>query len=100
MTLYDSTSGQLAAWVQTPLLAPGTVLYMYYGNPNAASQQNPAAVWDSNYQAVWHLKSAASADSTTASDSTAFGTNSGAFSGSISATGKIGGGVIPNVDVS
>ena len=32
-----------------------TVLYLYYGNSNATSQQTPEAVWDSNYLAVQHL---------------------------------------------
>jgi hypothetical protein len=28
---------------------------MYYGNPNSGNQQAPEFVWDSNFQAVWHL---------------------------------------------
>ena len=28
---------------------------MYYGYLGALNQQNPTAVWDSNYAGVWHL---------------------------------------------
>ncbi len=54
---FDETTGQLAAWVRIPLLSStaDTVLYMYYGHPTAASQQNPAGVWDANYVMVQHL---------------------------------------------
>ena len=43
--------------MNVPTLSPAsdTVLYVYYGNPAAANQQNPAGVWDANYEAVWHL---------------------------------------------
>ena len=55
---YGSSTGELVAWVKVPSLssASNTVLYMYYGNDAAASQQNATAVWDANYTAVWHLK--------------------------------------------
>lgn len=54
---YNSSTGQLVAWVQVPTLSPtsNTVLYMYYGNSSVGSQQNPTAVWDSNYKSVYHL---------------------------------------------
>jgi hypothetical protein len=48
----------LVAWVRVPNLSSSvdTDIYIYYGNPDVAcSQENPAGVWDSNYQAVWHL---------------------------------------------
>jgi MBG domain-containing protein/YDG domain-containing protein/concanavalin A-like lectin/glucanase superfamily protein/uncharacterized protein DUF2341 len=55
---YTSSNGTLAAWVNVPNLSStvDTVLYMYYGNPAATNQQNVAAVWDSNFKAVWHLR--------------------------------------------
>jgi hypothetical protein len=28
---------------------------MFYGNPSASNQQNPAVVWDSDYKAVYHM---------------------------------------------
>ena len=55
---YDNNTGHLIAWVKVPSLSStsDTVLYMYYGNVAASSQQNPAAVWDSNYVMVQHLE--------------------------------------------
>ncbi|MCJ7571398.1 MAG: DUF2341 domain-containing protein [Candidatus Thermoplasmatota archaeon] len=55
---YDSSSGELIAWVNMTSLSSSvdTILYMYYGNPSCGNQQNVAVTWNSNYQAVWHLK--------------------------------------------
>jgi hypothetical protein len=56
---WDGGTGELIAWVRIPKLSASsdTTIYMYYGNPNVyESTENPAGVWDSNYQAVWHLK--------------------------------------------
>jgi len=54
---YDSASGRLIAWVRIPLLSvtTDTVLYLYYGNPSATSQQNPTTVWDSSFRMILHL---------------------------------------------
>lgn len=55
---YDPVTGHLVAWVETPAVpASGTgQLYIYYGNAQVGSQQNPAAVWSSypgvQYQGV------------------------------------------------
>ena len=51
---YGSSTGALVAWVKVPSLpsASNTILYMYYGNGSATSQQNATNVWDSNYAAV------------------------------------------------
>ena len=56
LELYDS--GHLVAWVRLPVLSStsDTVFYMYYGNPSASNQQNPAGVWDSNFRMVQHLE--------------------------------------------
>ncbi len=58
--LYSSATGHLVAWVRLPTLSStnDTVFYMYYGNPSASNQQNPAGVWDSNFRMVQHLKEA------------------------------------------
>ena len=55
--LFDSGTGHLVARVKVPSLsqATDTVVYMYYGNPAAGSQQNPTGVWDSNARMVLHL---------------------------------------------
>jgi hypothetical protein len=54
---YTSATGALAAWVRIPALASGsnTTIYIYYGNPAAANQQNKNGVWDTNFKGVWHL---------------------------------------------
>jgi hypothetical protein len=72
---YNSSTGQLVAWVRVPTLSASvdTVIYMYYGNSSASDQQNKTGVWDSNYKGVWHL--ADNAVSTAVADST--GLNSG-----------------------
>ncbi len=87
---YNPSTGQVIAWVQIPSLSntANTVIYIYYGNPMAANQQNPTAVWDSNYKGVWHLP-----NGTTLSpnDSTSNG-NNGTIDGSVPATsGEIDG---------
>jgi len=55
---YDAASGDLVAWVRIPGLSSttDTVVYLYYGNPTATNQQNPASVWDSHYVMVQHLE--------------------------------------------
>ncbi len=59
--LYNSATGQLTAWVKIPnlLSTVDTVIYMYFGNPGAASQWNINGTWDeggaNNYVGVWHL---------------------------------------------
>lgn len=56
--LFNSTIGSLIAWVNVPQLSSttNTIIYMYYGNSSIQNQQNPTAVWDSNYVMVQHLK--------------------------------------------
>jgi hypothetical protein len=55
---FAGSSGKLVAWVNMPYLSSDNdvVFYMYYGNPNCASQENPEKVWDSNYKMVQHIK--------------------------------------------
>lgn len=49
---------ELKAWVKIPNLLSNTntIIYIYYGNPNALNQQNPTDVWDSNFVMVHHLE--------------------------------------------
>ena len=90
---YDPTAGRLIAWVQIPNLSHSTdtALYLLYGNSNiTASQQNPNAVWDNTYKAVWHLPNGTQlslADSTTNGNSA---TNNGAAA----TAGQIDGGML------
>ena len=87
---YNPVTGQLIAWIRIPTLShtSDTIIYLFYGNSNVvASQQNPSAVWDSNYQAVYHLASTASG---AASDSTSYA-NNGTLTSVSSASGPIDG---------
>ena len=54
---YQSGSGTLVAWVRIPNLTSSSdkQIYMYYGNSGASAQENPTAVWDSNYLSVYHM---------------------------------------------
>jgi hypothetical protein len=56
--VYASSTGQLVAWVQVPVVSPtaDTVVYLYYGNGTATNQQNATAVWDSSYKVVNHFE--------------------------------------------
>lgn len=71
---YTSASGGLIAWVEVPTLDydDDTVIYMYYGNASATSQQNINGTWNSNYIAVWHLNETVTDEATagTHNDST------------------------------
>ena len=55
---YDSTTGEIVAWVLVPSLSGSadTDIYMYYGDSNVTTfQADSTAVWDSDYVGVWHL---------------------------------------------
>ncbi|MFX1532211.1 MAG: DUF2341 domain-containing protein, partial [Promethearchaeota archaeon] len=54
---YNATHAQLVAWVRIPVLSPSedTIIRMYFGNPYIGSRENPTGVWNSNYEAVWHM---------------------------------------------
>jgi len=70
---YNPVTGTLVAWVNVPVVSDtaDTTIYMYYGNPTAGNQQNPVAVWDPNYKAVYHMN-----DGTSTSDINDSTTNS------------------------
>ena len=90
---YDAVNGILVAWVKVPILSTTIdhTIYIYYGNStaNLLSQQNPTAVWDSNYAGVWHL---GNGTTLSANDSTSNGYNGTATAGMAAGAGKIGGG--------
>ena len=54
---YDGSSGELVVWVNVADLSSDqdTVLFMYYGNPSSSNQHAPEMVWDSDYEAVYHM---------------------------------------------
>lgn len=87
---YTSGTGALVVWIGVPSLSASvdTVLYMYYGNAGAPNQQNPTAVWDSNYHGVWHLAE----NGTLAKDSTTNANNATSGVQPTQAVGQIGNG--------
>lgn len=57
---YNSTTGELLAWVKIPFLSRtmDTVLYMYYGNPTCESQEDVKGTWSNGYLMVHHMTGA------------------------------------------
>lgn len=89
---YVASTGQLVAWVRVPSLSSviDTAIYIYYNNSSCGNQQNPTGVWNSSYQAVWHMSETSG---TNINDSTLNG-NTGTPNGGVTldVTGKIVGG--------
>lgn len=70
---FTQGTGALVAWVNVSSLTSGTntTIYLYYDYPGvSSSMQDAAHVWDSNYQAVWHLKESGSGSAGEFKDST------------------------------
>ncbi len=93
---YVSGTGTLVAWVKVPTLSYNvdTVIYMYYGNAGAASQQNPTNTWNSAYVGVWHMKEDPSASAPQILDSTSNnrdGTSNGTMTSGDQVTGQMNG---------
>ena len=93
---YNSSTGELVAWVEVPTVSSSsnTDIYLYYGNANAVNQRNPtgAGVWEPNYVGVWHLNETVGDEQTTGthSDST-WNYNDGSQNNNDDVTGKIAG---------
>ena len=85
---YDNTTGELIAWTKVPSIADGTLVYLYFNNPTATDNQDPAAVYDSNFKAVWHMNNT-SFGTGSVKDSTA-NNNDGDPTSLSSTTGQIG----------
>ncbi|MBN1763172.1 MAG: DUF2341 domain-containing protein [Methanomicrobia archaeon] len=90
---FDGSTGDLVAWVRIPSLTSGTsyTLRMWYGNPSCGPQENPEAVWDSNYRMVQHLEEP---EDQTSTDSTSYDNDGSVFDDTYvdqNATGKIDG---------
>jgi len=54
---YNSTSGELTAWVNVSSLSStmDTKINLYYGNAGASNQEHITDTWDSDFLAVFHL---------------------------------------------
>ncbi|MFW9822965.1 MAG: DUF2341 domain-containing protein [Candidatus Thorarchaeota archaeon] len=83
---YSTTEAQLKVWVEIPQLyaTKNTTIAMYYGNSTMSSRENVEGVWDSGYEAVYHLDD----DFLDSTSHNRDGTNSG----SVDVEGKIGDG--------
>ena len=83
---YTSATGAIVAWVNVPSVTStaDTTIYIYYGNPSAANQQNKAGVWTNGYKSVLHMTET----SGNVSDSSSNG-NTGVNSSTSSSVGEI-----------
>jgi len=84
-------SGTSQIWVKVPQIdanSNGDSIWMYFGNATAVDGQDPDAVWNSDYQAVYHLDDTTGGTGTI-SDST--GDFDGTNSNGALVTGIIGG---------
>jgi hypothetical protein len=93
---YSASTGAINYWVKVPTLShtTDTVSYLFYGNASVTTDpSNKTAVWDSNYQGVWHLED--NAANTTVKDSTSNSNNgtSAANTSSKTTAGEIGAGL-------
>jgi hypothetical protein len=57
---FNDENGELIAWVNVPELSPSTDtdIYLYYGNPTCANQEDITNVWDNNFRMVQHMDDA------------------------------------------
>ena len=55
---WDSSTGELICWINIISISSSadTSIYLYYGNPSCASQENPGGTWNSNFKLVHHLE--------------------------------------------
>jgi signal peptidase I len=92
---WDSVSGTLVAWVNVPAIASTspTLLYLYYGAPNAPSQDDVRGTWSSDFETAWHLAGDPSGTAPQLDDSTTRnhdGLGSGGLTGANSVAGIVG----------
>ncbi len=96
---YNSTTGELIAWVRVPsvLSTSDTVFYMYYGNPVAADQWDVNGTWDGNYESVLHLNEDPSGTPPQMQDSTS-NNNHGTSNGGMSTADQVAGQITGSLD--
>jgi PKD repeat protein len=90
---YDPNTGAVSLWVRVPTVShtSDSVIYLWYGNSAITkSQENTAGVWDSHFEAVYHLSDRAASSAVKDSTNAATGTNS-ATTAARSVTGQVGG---------
>jgi hypothetical protein len=52
-------------WVRVPELVGADHIWMHYGDGTASDAQDPPAVWNPSYLAVWHMQASSPIDSVT-----------------------------------
>jgi len=91
---YDTSTQEALYWVRVPQVdgnsSTDKIVVAYGNDPNGSDQDNPTAVWDSNFKGVWHLGESAN-------DSTSNGNNG---SGGTFVSGQVDGGNSSVVEVS
>jgi len=91
---YNSTDGQLIAWVKVPVVdnESDTIIQMYYNNSDADNQENVEDVWSNDFTGVYHLNDYNTTDVQNSVDLTEFGKKDavGEPSQTTLALGKIG----------
>ncbi len=89
---YNETHAHLTAWVKTDLSSSvDTIITMYYGNPDSASQECPSAVWG-DYVGVWHLDESPTGTVYDSSQYNNDGITLGSMTGSDLVPGQVGSG--------
>lgn len=94
---HNSTTGQVAYYVNVPLVtsASATTIYIAYNNLNVwTNQSNSGQVWDINHIGVYHFADISSINQSTIIDSTAYaqsglyGWNTSGFTASVDTRGQ------------
>jgi hypothetical protein len=72
LELFNATTGNCVAWVNVTHVSAttNTKLWMYYGNSDCSSQEDPTQVWNSHYVGIWHLNESGSGSDYEFKDST------------------------------
>jgi hypothetical protein len=89
--LWTANTGAGVFWVRYPSISTGSIIYCFYGKPDARTWQgNAPGTWNSTYKGVWHMSN--NAANTIVSDSTANGNNAAnqTNTNTKSATGEVG----------
>ncbi|MGI5869738.1 MAG: DUF2341 domain-containing protein [Kiritimatiellia bacterium] len=88
---WDAAAQQAHIWVKVPRIDASSStdsIWMEYGNPAAADAQSPSAVWNSGFEAVWHMDETSGA---TVADSTANARNGVPTGVALDTAGQING---------
>ena len=94
---YDPVTGSITAWIKasTDTISDQIEMILYFSNPDAVDQSQPAEVWSNHYTAVWHLNNDPSSPPPQLTDATSYLNHGTAHNMGPSSMvqGKISGGV-------